>query len=195
MSPAVHSVARTVLFGVVCLAAGAPAASAQADVQTRMQAWSTALGVACSHCHVDEQWTDDSKPAFAFASRMSRMVAALNAGAMKDVGGVTCWTCHRGRGIPARLPRASWEKVRSDHAGEFAGQPERAVAMSVYAASLGVDCAHCHDADRAADTKPAKAMVPRMLSVFDEIPRHFDPARMPTTQCYMCHQGKPRPER
>ena len=67
--------------------------------------------------------------------------------------------------------------------------------MSVYAASLGVDCEHCHDGDRALNTRAAKAMVARMLPVFDEIPRHFEKSRMPTTQCFMCHQGKLVPER
>lgn len=195
MSLPVQPFVRTVLLGVAYLAASAPGASAQTDVAARMQSWSRALGVACSHCHVGQQWADGSKPAFAFAGRMSRMVAALNAGAMKDVGGITCWTCHRGRAIPARLPRAAWQKINADHASEFVAQPDRAITMSVYAASLGVACGYCHDADRAANTKPAKAVVATMLSVFDEIPRHFDAARMPTTQCFMCHQGRPQPER
>jgi len=38
-------------------------------------------------------------------------------------------------------------------------------------------------------------MVEKMLPIFDEIPKHFDKARMPQTQCYMCHQGKVKPER
>jgi hypothetical protein len=46
-------------------------------------------------------------------------------------------------------------------------------------------------------TKPGKAMVKeRMLPIFEEIPKHFDKAqRMPQTQCYMCHQGRVKPER
>jgi len=34
-----------------------------------------------------------------------------------------------------------------------------------------------------------------MLSIFDEIPKHFDATRKPVTQCYMCHHGKRIPER
>ena len=69
-------------------------------------------------------------------------------------------------------------------------------AMSVYSASLGVECAHCHEAGNwAAAAKPAHAMVEKMLAIFDEIPKHFDRSRMPQTQCYMCHQGKTIPER
>jgi hypothetical protein len=175
---------------------GATAHVAAQEVQARMQAWSKALGVACGHCHVDGNWTDASKPAFDFAQRMNRMVAALNGGALKEVATITCWTCHRGRTIPARLPRESWEKIRAEHLTEFADRPNRAIAMSVYAASLGVDCSHCHEADRTLNTKPTKALVKdKMLAIFDEIPKHFDKAvRMPQTQCYMCHQGKVKPE-
>ncbi len=66
--------------------------------------------------------------------------------------------------------------------------------MSVYSASLGVECSHCHEAGIwAATTKPAHAMVAKMLPIFDEIPKHFDETGRPITQCYMCHQGTPDP--
>jgi hypothetical protein len=186
---------RALLVALACLAGTATPATAQQDVQARMQAWAKALGVACTHCHVDGRWSDASVPAFEFAGRMARMLAALNDGPLKAVGAVTCWTCHRGRPIPARLPRETWERIRADHAAEFATSPTRAIAMSVYAASLGVDCTYCHEADRTVNTKSSKAMVANMLPIFDEIPRHFTAARTPTTQCYMCHQGKVTPER
>ena len=68
--------------------------------------------------------------------------------------------------------------------------------MSVYAASLGVECSHCHEAgDFAAATKPQNAMVATMLQIFDEIPRAFDDSRKPVTQCFMCHHGTTKPER
>jgi hypothetical protein len=183
---------RLVLLGLSL--ATAPL-SGQESVDTRMAAWSAALGVECTHCHVADRWAETSKPTFDFAARMRRMVAALNAGPLSGTGAVTCWTCHRGRPTPARLPRDSWEKIRTEHASEFANAPNRGITMSVYAASLGVDCSHCHEADRALDSKAAKAMVPTMLAIFDEIPKHFDKAvRTPSTQCYMCHQGQVKPE-
>jgi Photosynthetic reaction centre cytochrome C subunit len=182
------------LLGVLLLISGT--VSAQDDVKARMQAWSRALGVECTHCHVDGAWTDPSKPVFEFAQRMNRMVSALNAGPLENVAIISCWTCHRGRSIPARLPRESWEKIRAEHISEFEDRPNRAIAMSVYAASLGVDCAHCHESDRALNTKPQKALVrEQMLPIFEEIPKHFSKERMPVTQCFMCHQGRTRPER
>jgi glutaredoxin len=154
--------------------------------------WSKALGVECSHCHVDGNVADASKPNFEFAQRMNRMVAALNAGPLKEVAAISCWTCHRGRNTPARLPRESWEKIRDDHQAELTNRPTHAV----YPASLGVDCSYCHETDRTLNTKAPKATVAKMMPIFQEIPRHFDKAtRAPVTQCYMCHQGKVRPER
>ena len=184
-----------VAFVLACVLGFASASPAQTTVDARMQAWSTALGVACEHCHVEDNWKDESKPTFAFAGRMSRMLDALNGGPLKGVEAITCWTCHRGRPVPARLGRDVWEKIRSEHASEFTNAPNRAIAMSVYAASLGVDCSHCHETDRALNTKGPKAMVATMLPIFAEIPKHFSKERMPLTQCFMCHQGRARPER
>lgn len=172
-------------------------ALAQDAADARMQGWSKALGVECTHCHVAGAWQDASIPTFEFAARMSRMVAALNSGPLSGLEPITCVTCHRGRATPARLPRDSWEKIRDEHAAEFEGRPNRAIAMSVYAASLGVDCSHCHESDRALNTRPGKALVrEKMLPIFEEIPKHFDKAvRMPQTQCFMCHQGGTKPAR
>ena len=187
---------RRVLIVIASLLFAASDGDAQDDVQARMRAWSAALGVACTHCHLDGSWTDGAKPTFEFAQRMSRMVAALNAGPLKDVDPIACWTCHRGQSRPARLPRPLWEGIQSAHTADFASKPDRALAMSVYSASLGVECAHCHEAGNwSAATKPAHAMVAKMLPIFDEIPRHFANSRMPSTQCYMCHQGQRRPQR
>ena len=186
---------RVTIIVLACVLAAAADSSAQTSVDARMQAWSKALGIECTHCHVQDRWTDTSKPTFAFAQRMSGMLAALNAGPLTGIGEIGCWTCHRGRSIPARIPREAWEKIRGEHAAEFEGAPNRAIAMSVYAASLGVDCSHCHETDRTLNTKPAKAVVAKMLPIFEEIPKHFSKERMPPTQCFMCHQGKIKPER
>src|SRR5688572_30762492 len=144
------------LLGVLLLSG---TVSAQDHVQTRMQAWSRALGVECTHCHVDGAWTDTSKPIFEFAQRMNRMVSALNAGPLKDVASISCWTCHRGRTAPPRLPRESWEKIRADHIAQFADPPARTIAMSAYAAWLGVGCSHGQASARKLTTRSKKTMV------------------------------------
>jgi formate-dependent nitrite reductase cytochrome c552 subunit len=123
------------------------------------------------------------------------LVDAVNAGALKGVAPITCWTCHRGQTHPPRLPDIAWQGIRDQHVGEFTS-PNAALTMSVYAAALGVDCSFCHEPGSfTAPTKPAYAMVAKMVAIFDEIPGHFDASRMPSTQCYMCHQGKRIPER
>ena len=185
---------RTASLALVLLMMSAPVL-AQDAVQARMTLWSKALGVACTHCHVGGAWTDSTKPNYEFAQRMSRMVRGLNSGPLKDVEPITCWTCHRGQARPARLPAASWQSIRDQHVGEFTS-PNSSLTMSVYSASLGVECSHCHEPGSfTAPTKPAYAMVARMLTIFDEIPKHFDNSRMPQTQCFMCHQGSRTPER
>lgn len=124
-----------------------------------------------------------------------RTVDALNAGPLKNFEPITCWTCHRGQTRPPRLPDSAWQSVRDQHVGEFTS-PNAALTMSVYAASLGVECAYCHEPGSfTAPTKPAYAMVAKMLPIVDDMPKHFDAARMPASQCYMCHQGKRIPER
>ena len=187
---------RLAFVVLACVLAAAAQSSAQTSVDAQMKAWSKSLGVECVHCHVPDNWTDASKPAFEFAQRMNRMLAALNAGPLKDVGEISCWTCHRGRSIPARLPREAWEKIRAEHAAEFESRPNRAIAMSVYAASLGVDCSHCHDTDRKLNTR-----APKGDGREDDADLRGDSKalrqgqRTPTTQCFMCHQGKTKPER
>lgn len=183
-------------MAIAILLGRAAPAQAQAEQTARMNAWSVALGVPCAHCHVDGAWTDASKPTFEFAQRMSRMVSAINGGPLRDVEPITCWTCHRGRTRPARLPRPLWEGIQTARAADFASKPARAMGMSIYSASLGVDCAHCHEPGNwTSAAKPAHAMVAKMMPIFEEIPRHFDKSRMPVTQCFMCHQGQGIPER
>ena len=160
--------------------------------------YNTSLGVECGHCHTGSDFADASKPAFDFARRMERMVRGINDGPLRELGGVTCWSCHRGHAIPPRLPRADWEPIATSHAADFAGGRDGlALAMGVYSASLGVDCSHCHMPGNWTDaSKPAHQTVKLMMTIFNLIPGYFDPAvRTPVTQCYMCHQGHIKVER
>ncbi|MFM8533773.1 MAG: hypothetical protein ACKOEC_09360 [Acidimicrobiia bacterium] len=184
-----------VLAALMILLGRTASLHAQEDTSARMARWSTALGVQCTHCHVDGAWMDASKPSFDFARRMSRMLQGINAGPLDGIEAITCWTCHRGQTRPARLPMAAWQSIRDSHVGEFTS-PDTALTMSVHAASLGVECSHCHEPGSfSAPTKPAHRMAAKMLPIFDEIPKHFETTRMPRTQCYMCHQGRRIPAR
>lgn len=64
-------------------------------------------------------------------------------------------------------------------------------AMSFMAASLGVDCSHCHvPPAMEKDDKPAKQTARRMLAMVNEINKNFDP---PSVNCATCHRGKTKP--
>jgi hypothetical protein len=191
----IRSVALAVGLTIATSGVGVRAQAPPAHATTRE--YNAALGVDCEHCHTGGNFTDRARPTFDFARRMQRMVAGLNDGPLKTLGGITCWSCHRGHTAPARLPREDWESIAAAHASEFAGRDNLSLAMSVYSASLGVACSHCHvDGDWTAGTKRAHQTVALMATIFDLIPTYFDSSvRAPRTQCYMCHQGHVKVER
>ena len=185
------------LVFVSAAAVAQPPAPDSPDHHAQNLAINRALGVPCVHCHNPPQSKAAPKPTYLFAQRMMRMVEGLNAGKLKELGGVTCWTCHRGKTKPARLPRESWEALKTEYASVFVGpRAERAVSMRVYAASLGKRCEHCHIEGLWGDeSKYQKLLTFRMLSLFEEIPTYFEASRQPNLQCFLCHQGKVKPER
>jgi hypothetical protein len=79
---------------------------------------STALGVRCDFCHVQESpnltrtpsnvggwiWARDDKPQKIKAREMMQMVIELNATRFGGEHRVTCYTCHQGSMQPARTP-------------------------------------------------------------------------------------------
>ncbi|MEO8029079.1 MAG: photosynthetic reaction center cytochrome c subunit family protein [Bryobacteraceae bacterium] len=152
------------------------------------------LGADCAHCHTGTDWTDASKPAFDRARRMSAMVREINSGPVRDLGGVTCYTCHRGKPKPARIPRATWEAIAAKWPAGLAA--DRRLAMSVYSASLGVDCGHCHEsADYAGDSKRPFGVTHTMVDMMSGIPKHFENEGRPIFQCFSCHHGALKPQR
>jgi hypothetical protein len=172
-------------------------APASPDHHANNNVFNRALGVPCSHCHNPARSEAAPKPTYLFAQRMMKMVEGLNASTLRELGGISCWTCHRGKTKPARLPRDKWESLATEYAAVFVGpRAERAVSMSVYAASLGKRCDHCHIEGLWGDeSKYQKLLTFKMLSLFEEIPTYFEASRQPSLQCFLCHQGKVKPER
>jgi hypothetical protein len=149
------------------------------------------LGVECTHCHVENTWTDDTKPQFATARNMVRMVDAINR-ALDGVGAVSCSTCHAGQRRPSRLPRPALDAELAKWPTGLADVPEaQKLSMTVYNVSLGVGCAHCHVADWKSAEKKAMQTVALMNSMFAEFPKYMPPTAR--TQCYMCHKGSTTP--
>jgi hypothetical protein len=163
-------------------------------VDALMRDFNQALAVECVHCHIENQWKDETKPAFTTARNMLRMVRTLNDGPLKDVGEVQCWTCHRGSVKPSRLPGEALDAEMKQWPSELADAADQVkLTMSVYDVTLGVKCDHCHVADWKRIEKKPMALVSRMNAMFEEFPK-FMPATA-RTQCYMCHKGSTKPAR
>lgn len=71
-------------------------------------AFSQSLGVRCNHCHVFNEWADNSKPAKQIAREMWEMTDRINRNLLAGIDNlssgqpiVNCTTCHRGELKPA----------------------------------------------------------------------------------------------
>jgi hypothetical protein len=178
---------------LIALIPGTSAQSTPPPPHATDQAYNRALGVSCEHCHVADQWTDASKPPFGTAKNMARMVAALNDGALKDLGEISCWTCHGGQQRPSRQPGEALDAALAKWPAELASAPEsQKITMAVYNVALGVDCSHCHTADWKNAEKAAMKTVARMNGMFKEFPKYMPSTAR--TQCWMCHKASTRPE-
>jgi hypothetical protein len=77
-----------------------------------MNAFSRALGVNCSHCHVVDHWEKEDVPKKQIAREMLTMVGKIDDDLLKNIKNlssknpqVSCSTCHRGQIIPeTKLP-------------------------------------------------------------------------------------------
>ena len=150
--------------GALCLLASLASSEArQAPPQpshATAQTFNRALGVECTHCHVQDRWPESTKPAFTTARNMMRMVEALNT-RLGDLGPITCVTCHGGATRPARQPRPALDEQLARWPAALAGADESLkITMAVYNVALGVGCDYCHSADWKAKDKPAMKLVP-----------------------------------
>jgi hypothetical protein len=184
------------LVVVIAWTAASGGVSAQDDLQARMLDWNKALGVECTHCHLDDQWSLAYLPTFDLAYRMQRMVNDLNAGALKQSGGISCNTCHQGSITPPKITEAQWQTDAKRYESAFNGDQSLALQMGVFTASLGVGCSHCHDSNNwGSDDNPNKAVGRRMRGMVGAINKHFAGVKNPEIGCMTCHQGKPSPSR
>jgi len=152
-----------------------------------------ALAVECTHCHAQDQWKDESKPPFAVARNMMRMVDVVNE-RLDGVGKVSCITCHGGQTRPSRQPRPALDEQLARWPKELADASEvMKISMAVYNVALGVECSHCHSDVWKADTKKPFRTVSLMNSLFKEFPRYMPSTAR--TQCFMCHKGSTKPNR
>jgi hypothetical protein len=75
------------------------------EVRPNKGAFRTALGVQCTHCHVQGDFASDENPKKDVARMMITMVRDVNAKFPGDAKErVTCYTCHRGKVTPETAP-------------------------------------------------------------------------------------------
>src|SRR5262249_35457399 len=111
-------------------------AAPSADVQSSMDAYNRALGVDCAFCHDPADWKKTDKPAFQTAVGMHNMVTALSGGLLKDRGGLTCWTCHKGQSKPSRFPSTELQPLLDKWPSDLASASSNLkLTMTVYARS------------------------------------------------------------
>jgi len=79
------------------------------EVRGAMRSFTQALGVMCTHCHVQGDFASDENPKKNTARMMIAMAHEINAkfpdAASKTY--VTCYTCHNGKVTPATAPPAA----------------------------------------------------------------------------------------
>jgi hypothetical protein len=198
MTPALRLLSASLAIVCACLVTTAAQTPPRADGHGRgvkLEDYNRALGVECSHCHVPDQWQDESKLAKEQARKMAEMVTVLNGKPLRGIGEVKCWTCHAGQAKPSGLAQQAVDDQIARWPASIADAPQGVkVTMAVYSASTGLRCAQCHDpSDWKRTENDRMRMVPRMLGLFSIMPQYMPPSAR--TQCYTCHKGENKPKK
>ena len=79
------------------------------DLMPTMKAFTVALGVKCSYCHVMGAFDKDDVHKKEVARHMLKMAHQINTDYFHGNRRVTCWTCHRGAEEPPAHPAEAAE--------------------------------------------------------------------------------------
>jgi hypothetical protein len=77
------------------------------EVRPMMGAFTAALGVKCTECHVQGDFASDANPKKDIARTMIGMVREDNSKFLAGKTQLTCFTCHRGEAMPKTAPDAA----------------------------------------------------------------------------------------
>ena len=108
-----------------------------------MQFITSALGVHCEYCHVENAFDKDDKKQKQTARQMMRMMEEINNAQFKNQQKVTCYTCHRGSPKPLTVPiiPSTPPRLLSEPASASAAmtpdQPSPAAVIAKFVAALG----------------------------------------------------------
>ena len=192
------------------------------DIRYVMQNFNKALGVQCTYCHVQGDFSSDANPNKEIARKMIVMVRDTDATFASSEGvfpagyhEVDCSTCHRGSAKPqTKAPKEFLNR------GEVLGLTKVVIVPGVnlkvlpadtrvhgdgsimhdFRDSLNVDCGFCHGAGKGfeADGNPRKEIARDMIRMVRRVNTHFPgtgvyPNGKQEVTCYTCHRGDPHP--
>ncbi len=108
-----------------------------ARLMLSIKSW-VAPEVGCNFCHNAPDYTNDDKYTKRVAREMLRMTRHINTDWTAHVGktGVTCFTCHRGQAVPAKLWYAAPDRTL---AGPFVIKPGRPPTASAANTTIPAD--------------------------------------------------------
>ena len=178
----------------------------------------------CMHCHDTSNFADTTKEEkqHHIGMQMLQITKLANDTLYpNDPTRVTCWTCHRTKDEPERLPRTQtppeleaynqFVQLTPEQAEKPAVEvfknlkvipkdvPAKAMAliMVLFSRSLGVKCSHCHDTKAfESDSHDEKATARRMYAmVQDSKAKFYANERNTRMSCWACHHQQVDPER
>ena len=89
------------------------------QISQSMHLIKAALGVDCTHCHIEMQWDlEDVQPMKDKARAMYKMMVEINRVNFKGEQVVTCFTCHKGKAIPDTYPAMPAPEIKPEPENE-----------------------------------------------------------------------------
>lgn len=97
----------------------------------------TALGVRCDYCHVEDNFPADDKRPKQTARQMMTMLFAINKNNFDNRPEVSCFTCHQGHQEPMGVPALPAEATEPQFSRLAAGAPALDAVLSKFAQAQG----------------------------------------------------------
>ena len=192
------------------------------EIRFVMQSFNEALGVQCTHCHVQGDFASDENPKKEVARKMISMVRLIDTSFPSSAGvfpdgyhEVDCSTCHRGNVKPETVAPSKFY-----NRGNSLGNPPPAQVpgvslkllpvethvhgadslMGEFRDALRVDCNYCHGGGKPQewDLNPRKDIARKMIMLVRQINAQFPgtgvfPVGEQKVTCWTCHRGDPHP--
>ena len=196
--------------------------AANTDIRFVMRSFNEALGVQCTHCHMEGDFAADTNPKKEIARKMISMVRLIDTSFPSSAGvfpegyhEVDCITCHRGNIKPeTKAPRKFYNRGNSLGEPPPAQRPGVSLKllppdthvhgaeslMGEFRDALNVDCGYCHGGGKPLETdaNPRKDIGRKMIMLVRQINANFPgtgvfPVGDQEVTCWTCHRGDPHP--